>query len=352
MLNRADYNFVVRYGEVTPDGVAVFDLNTRKFVYMNRFLRKILGLEERQTLDTGESVLKFVHPDDLVYAEDRYRELLSIGCLAPIELRILQPDGNIRYINIEVLWLEDCYTFALFVKDVSTLRDHEEFVVKISAQKDTLLDMLLHNLSGPLYLSRDAVKLMQQEADPESRRLVNIIAESTAHCLDIIQQFLREEHTESTEVTVRRSRFNVVDKIRIIVNLISELNKEKQISLASELQDNFITSDAVKFFQVIHNILSNAVKYTNDNGIIDIKVTGGKQNVKITILDNGVGVPEELRDRIFHERVVGTPGLKGEPTGGMGLFLCSRLAELIRGLLSYEDVESRGSSFALELPRE
>ena len=46
MLNRADYNFVVKYGEVTPDGVAVYDLNSRNFVYMNRFLRLMLGLEE------------------------------------------------------------------------------------------------------------------------------------------------------------------------------------------------------------------------------------------------------------------------------------------------------------------
>jgi two-component system sensor histidine kinase VicK len=352
MLTRADYNFVVKYGEVTPDGVAVFDLNSRKFVYANRFLNQILGLAERETLDSGESVLKFVHPEDLAYAEDRYRELLSIGCVPPIEFRIMQPDGMVRYVSMEVLWLEDCYTFALFVRDLTALRKHEEFVVNISAQKDTLLDMLLHNLSGPLYLARDVLKLAQKQNAADSAHLVNILSDSTAHCIGIIQQFLQDEHTESTKVSVRRARFSLLDKTRMVVNLISELNKEKRISLSSDLEDNFITSDPVKFCQVVHNLLSNAVKYTTDTGVIDIRITGEKRLVRISITDDGIGVPAELRDRIFHERVKGTPGLKGEPSNGMGLFLCAQLALLIDGRLSYQNVETGGSTFSLEISRE
>lgn len=352
MLNRADYNFVVKYGEVTPDGVAVFDLNSRKFVYVNRFLRHILGMGERETLDSGEAVLKFVHPDDMRYAEDRYRELLSIGCMPPVEIRVMQSGGDTRHISMEVLWLEECYTFALFVKDITALRKHEEFVVKVSAQKDTLLDMLLHSLSAPLYLSRDVLSLLKKESSAEAERMVNIITDSTAHCIEIIQQYLQEEHTESTGVMVRKSRFNLVEKIKIVVSLISQINPSKQISLLSSLEDSFILTDEVKAIQIIHNILSNAVKYTTDTGSIDIHIQESDKAVRVSVSDDGIGVPEKLRDRILNERVTGTQGLNGEPSNGMGLYLCSQLARMINGRISYFPGEGRGSRFVFDLPRE
>lgn len=90
MSHRADYNFVMKYGEVTPDGVAVYDLNSRRFVYMNRYLRYMLGFREAEKLPDSTEIMKLVHPDDLEYAERLYRELLSIGCIAPASFSNLQ----------------------------------------------------------------------------------------------------------------------------------------------------------------------------------------------------------------------------------------------------------------------
>jgi two-component system sensor histidine kinase VicK len=353
MLTRADYNFVVKYGEVTPDGVAVYDLNTRKFVYVNRFLRDILGMAERETLEAGDSVLKFVHPDDMEFVEHHYRELLSIGCMGAAEFRVLRPDSQVRNVSAEVLWLEESYTFALFVKDVTTFRKHEEFVVKISAQKDTLLDMLLHNLSGPLHLSHDLIAAMRKEnGDGEHGRLLNIIADTTAHCIGIIQQFLQNEHAESTNVVVRRSRFSIREKILFIVELVKELNPEKQISFVCEPENSFVISDPVKYCQIVHNIISNAVKYTEDGGQIGVFVSGADHTMAVSVSDDGVGVAAQLRDQLFVQKVSGFPGLKGEPSNGTGLFLCRRLSDLIGGKLTYEPRDQGGSLFTFSIPRE
>lgn len=352
MVTRADYNFILKYGEVTPDGVAVYDLNSRNFVYVNRFLRQILGLGERQKLDRGESLLKLVHPEDLAYAEDRYRELLSIGCIAPAEFRIVHPDAGERHLSAEVLWLEESYTFAIFVKDITVLRSHEDYVEKISAQKDTLLDMILHNLSGPLFLSRDVMKLMTTYSgeDPNLARLTAMMSETTAHCIDIIQQFLQQEHTESLSIMVRKIRFNAEEKAKIILGLLETMNPKKKLSLSAVHADCYVVSDGVKFCQVLHNLLSNAMKYTEDDGEVKVSLVPHAGYIGISVSDNGIGIAEELIPRIFKERVKGRRGKHGEPSRGVGLFLCAKLVGLIGGEITLDRTGPEGTSITFTVP--
>lgn len=298
--------------------------------------------------------MKHVHPDDMAYVEHRYRELLSIGCIAPAEFRVTQGENKLRYLSAEVLWLEESYTFALFVKDITTARDHEEFLVKISAQKDTLLDMLLHNLSGPLHLSRDMIALLasNKSIGADSARLISMMAETTSHCIGIITQFLVEEHTESAETVVKKNRFDIHEKSRIIVDMLREMNKSKHIELRTELQYHHVTSDPVKFFQVIHNLLSNAVKYTEEEGHVSMHISGADNLISISVSDDGTGVSESVRPLLFKQKVEGEPGLRGEPSQGMGLLLCSRLAKALGGTLSYEPRKGRGSVFRFEMPQD
>ncbi len=350
MLNRAEHNFVVKFGEISPDGVAIYDLNSRKFVYMNNFLLKMLGLSVPAEQIAGDDLLKIVHPEDLDYADHRYRELLSIGCMAPSELRVTAGNQTWRHLSLDVLWLEESYSFAVFAKDITALRNHEDYVVKISAQKDTLLDMLLHNLSGPLYLSRDVLALMKNKAgEKENEALLAMMKDTTSHCIGIIQQFLIGEHTESVGVMVNKSRFDALEKTRIILDLLSAMNKSKKFKLHTSLKDSYVESDPVKFCQIIHNILSNAVKYTAEDGLVEIEVQREEDALKIAVADDGVGVEEELKPFLFTQRVQGKCGLQGEPSTGLGLFLSRQLADLIGADLNYVPLD-KGSKFTFSLP--
>ena len=354
MITSAGYNFIVKYGEVTPDGVAVYDLNSRSFVYLNRFLREMVGVNKNTESCPGEAFVEFVHPDDLVYVDQRYREMLSIGCIAPIEFRIVHPVNGIRLMSVEVLWLEESYTFAIFAKDITMLRQYESYVEKISAQKDTLLDILLHNLSGPLYFSRDLLRTMSagESAEASAAKMVSMLSETNHQCIEIINQFLHEEHNESLSVAVRKVRFDILEKSSIVLNLLAGSHKEKKLALRSALPDNHIVSDPVKYFQVLHNLLSNAVKYTDDQGEIVVKIDRIKDSTIIRVSDNGSGVPENIRDDLFLRKVKGAPGRNGEPSRGIGLFISHRLVKLMGGTLRLESTGPQGSVFLVTLPDE
>ena len=354
MDNRADYNFIVKYGEITPDGVAVYDLNSRRFVYVNRFLSQIFEGTDKNLKEDASSIMKIVHPEDLAYVENRYRELLSIGCIAPIEFRIVV-QGQIKYLSCEVLWLEESYTFAMFARDMTAQKEHEDYVIKFTAQKDTLLDMLIHNLSGPLYMSREVLNLvgrngMEQSEDVDKQ--LGLLRESTEHCINIINDFLKEEHEESTRISVRHTRVDIAEILEVSVKIVREMNSEKKFDIKIGVANRNMNSDPIKFLQIAENILSNAVKYTPDNGVISIQVTEDGPWVKFQFKDNGTGIPPALLSQLTKQRVLGLAGLRGEKSNGLGLFVIAKLVDLMKGKITIESVENEGSTVTVILPRE
>jgi two-component system, OmpR family, sensor histidine kinase VicK len=354
MFDRADYNFIIKYGGLTPDGVAVYDLNSRKFVYLNRFFERIFGMPGDELLEDPKLIIDRVHPDDLGFLDNRYRELLSIGCIGPTEFRIMFSNGSIRFLSAEVLWVEDSYTFAIFVKDINPQRIHDEYVLSFTAQKDALLDMLIHNLSGPLYLSRDVLKHMGENNGKDGHDFEKthaMVLQNTEQCLDIVNDFLKREHVESVNTFVIKTRFALPEKINLTLALMKQMNPGKKFTLNTPAHGLNISSDAVKFCQVVHNVLSNSVKYTRDDGHIDITVTEEEQAYRIDVRDDGTGIPEELKSRLFKERVDGKPGLKGEKSNGMGLYIVKQLMHMLGGDVKLGDAE-RGTTVVIEIPQE
>jgi two-component system, OmpR family, sensor histidine kinase VicK len=355
MHNRADYNFIVKYGEITPDGVAVYDLNTRTFVYRNRFLSNIFEGDDEGFQQNASAIMKLVHPEDLSYVEDRYRELLSIGCIAPTEFRI-SVGGLVKHVSCEVLWLEESYSFAIFARDITSVKEHEDYVVKFTAQKDTLLDMLVHNLSAPLYMSRDVLKAIHGDEEnlngADTNNQFTLLRDSTEHCIDIINEFIKGEHEESTLVSLKSSRFDIPEKLEIAVKMLRAMNKHKNFEIKAQIKNRNISTDPIKFLQVIHNLLSNSVKYTARDGLVMIEAMEEGQWVHFIVRDNGIGIPAALLPQLMKQRVYGTPGLQGEKSNGTGLYIVGQLVEIMRGKVSIESAENEGCTVTVSLPRE
>jgi two-component system sensor histidine kinase VicK len=152
--------------------------------------------------------------------------------------------------------------------------------------------------------------------------------------------------------SVKKTRFDIVDKVEIATKVFREMNRNKKFVIKSGLEDRNISSDSVKFLQIVHNIISNAVKYTADDGTINISILQEANWFVVTISDNGTGIPPALRSHIFKEKVLGTPGLNGEKSNGVGLYLVHQLVQLLGGSITFTSEENVGSTFALRFPKE
>nr|WP_262898843.1 ATP-binding protein [Dawidia soli] len=129
-------------------------------------------------------------------------------------------------------------------------------------------------------------------------------------------------------------------------------NEDKTILVHTDVAPLYISSDDVKFFQVVHNLVSNAVKFTPAEGTVAVDIHDSETTVVITVVDNGVGIPEHLQRHIFERNTpAGRPGLKGEKSIGMGLYIVRKLTELMHGEVTFTSREHAGSTFAITLPK-
>jgi len=347
---------IERIGELSKDGVFIYDLSASVFIYMNDACASLFNLPKDRMMTMPQLVLAMILSEDTYYLGHCFEELKQKRSTDRSEFRLQIADGSIRHMSCDAYFLET-ELIAGFVKDITLDRQHQDYIINYGAKKDTLLDMMTHNLAGPLALSQNLLRWMKEGAaanDVPSEFLVqlNMIQENTQECLDIVNDFLRQEHSESERIYVKKTRFDVLDRITQTLDKLIETNKTKRFRLITKLENLNISTDSVKFFQVIHNLVSNAIKFTPDQGEIDIVVEETPETFIVRVRDNGIGIPSGLQEVLFDKRTKAKrSGLQNQHSSGLGLSIVRNLVELLDGTVSFRTELNRGSEFSIELPK-
>ncbi|MDV7393893.1 HAMP domain-containing sensor histidine kinase, partial [Arthrospira platensis SPKY1] len=127
--------------------------------------------------------------------------------------------------------------------------------------------------------------------------------------------------------------------------------KEKSLQLSLEIKQNPIWFDKAKMSRIFYNLISNAIKYSNEGGKIEIKSYAKDKFLYIDFIDNGIGVPEKQQELIFKRFTRGTNVTnKGISGTGIGLMLSKKIIELHGGKILLESQENVGSKFTVVLP--
>jgi two-component system sensor histidine kinase VicK len=348
---------IERIGALSDDGVFIYNVPEKKFLYFNKTFSRLFNQKSKSLKENASLVTRFLKVEDTYYLRKRFEELMKTGSFTSTEFRLQFNEHTLRHICCDVYALEHRKTLVGFVKDITNAKEHEDFIINTGARKDTLLDMITHNLAGPLNLSKNLLESVKknytEKKKPEIDTDIKILLETTEHCIEIVNDFLREEHTESAHIYVKKSRFDLIEKIKATLEKLKITNPDKKFRLVTKLENLNISTDSVKFFQIIHNLLSNALKFTPENGRIDIIVVEHKKFFTISIKDNGIGIPAKLHPLLFYRRNGSRrPGLKGEKSSGLGLSIARRLIELIDGHIWFKSTENKGSVFYIRLPKE
>jgi two-component system, OmpR family, sensor histidine kinase VicK len=352
----SEHNDIKRIGDLSKDGVFIYNTNLGKFTYVNDIFADVFNTNTDELLKQPRLVLPFIRTEDADYLRHRFTDLVRDHCITNTEFRLHLSDGTIRHLCCDAYLLNDTFV-AGFAKDVSKEKEHEDYIINYGAKKDTLLDMMTHNLSGPLYLSKHILHWVQHTYKDKTpidiSTQLKLIQSNTQECIDIIDDFLKTEHMESERIYVKKTRFDVLERIAATLEKIIVTNKNKRFRLITDLKNLNISTDSVKFFQIIHNLISNAIKFTHDNGEIDILVEERESSFVISVRDNGIGIPTELHDKLFAKNTpAGREGLNNERSSGMGLHIVQMLVGLLNGKVWFESNEAKGSMFSIELPKE
>ena len=361
-------SFIFKYfqelSEETKDIFFAYNVESKEFSFLSPAFEKVWNKSIDSIKSNPASLLETIHPEDKGYLTNTYKQLLKGIKKKDVEFRIRGSNGQIRWLCLTtILMLEEAANQKAIigiVQDITTKKEHYDNLKKFAAKKDSVLEILSHDLNGPLKninglssLIADGIKEYQ---NPEIEKMVDMIANSSARSIKMIREFLRQEFLASANSSFIKKRVNIVNKIKESMEQYKSSEKEggKTFNFSSSNETIFLEVDDYKFMQAINNLISNSLKFTPDgDGIISVNIEDMQNHVLFTVADNGIGIPEKYHDSLFEKFTKARrKGLMGEPSTGLGMSIIKTIVEWHDGKIWFESKENEGTTFYIELPKE
>ena len=236
----------------------------------------------------------------------------------------------------------------------SVVRAKEE-VERASKFKDQFLSTMSHELRTPLNAVLGFSDLLADERygplNDRQQRYVSHIHTGGKHLLKLISDILDLSKIEAGRMELTREDVKVAAAFTEVISALYPLAEKKSQALLQELEPNLcVHADAMRFKQVLTNLVGNAIKFTPEGGRIELGARHVDGQVRIEVRDNGPGIPPEQQQRIFEAFVrLAQAGSATEGTG-LGLAITSSLVELHGSKLGIESQPGEGACFYFSLP--
>ena len=232
----------------------------------------------------------------------------------------------------------------LTLQDVTYLRDQE-------ARREHLMATLSHELRTPLTSLRMAGDLLARADLPSNsnvRSLIDAAREDVSRLEDVAQRLLELSRSRAMSIGLEREKISLRDLAVRGARIFELQAREAGVALETDLAAGVpnITGDATKLGWALSNLIGNALRYTPPGGAIRIALATAGDAVRLSVADNGPGIPPAQRERIF-ERFA-----QGEEPGaaGLGLSIVRDVVQAHGGRIFLESELGRGSRFTIELP--
>lgn len=352
-----------RLFETAKDGVLILDAETGKILEANPFMAEL----------SGYAVADFIG-----------KELWEIGLFRDqsaneAAFRELQQKGFVRYDHlplkstfeqqVEVEFVSNVYesdhrrVAQCNIRDISVRSRLEKQTQRQAAElsdlhrrKDEFLAMLSHELRSPLAPISNAVGLLSLQKGSENviqAQARSIIERQMKHMQRLVDDLLEVSRITTGQVQLRRERVVVSRIVEGAVETARPLIEERKQQLLVSMPPDpiWLSADISRMEQVLVNLLTNAAKYTSENGHIWLTVQREMDSCVLRVRDNGVGISRELLPRIFDLFTQAERSLDRSQGGlGIGLALVQRLTNLHGGTVEAHSDIGQGSEFIIRVP--
>jgi len=222
--------------------------------------------------------------------------------------------------------------------------------------KDRVFSIIAHDLKSPIASLIQNSELINLDEPFEKRNEILSSFKKLAHSAgELIDNLLYWGRSQGDQITYHPKECDLAEIIQENLKLFDEVSKQKSIALNLQtIQESTAFCDEELIHIVLRNLISNALKYSKREGKVTLRVfkkTEVADRLFISIEDDGVGIPESLREKLFgEEEMVTTPGTEMEKGTGLGLKLCHDLVRINQGNILVESEEGKGTKFIFDLP--
>ncbi len=239
----------------------------------------------------------------------------------------------------------------------NTIKEKEEEAKKTDIAKDEFLAMITHELKTPLVPIQGYSDILLGEhlgkLNDKQKERIQIIKSSSESLLSIISDLLDAQKLELGQLSMKILNTNIKETIDKAIESLKPEAEEKNIEINSNVVDLTIKHDQERIGQVMTNLIKNSLVATEPNtGKIEISMEDLPSEIKISIKDNGIGIPQDKQKELFKKFYQVDATLTRERGGsGLGLAICKGIIESHKGDISMESVPNQGSTFSFTIPK-
>ena len=233
----------------------------------------------------------------------------------------------------------------------------EENLVTLNATKDKFFSIIAHDLRNPLGNFKEVTKLLHEsynEFEEEERlEFIGLMKNSSQRIYSLLENLLEWSRTQRGLINFNPIHFDLCEIVKNTFALSLLSADAKKIKLINKVETSLeIFGDINLLNTVIRNLVSNSIKFTNENGSIEVDFKSSSKSNLIMIKDSGVGISKETLYKLFKiDSSVSTLGTSLETGTGLGLILCKEFVDIHKGKIWVESELGIGSTFFIELPK-
>lgn len=252
----------------------------------------------------------------------------------------------------------------MFVAEKSLL-DGQKIISKqnddlelVNNTKNKLFSIISHDLRNPIGNYMNVSRLLYNDyyniTREERLNFLRLLKDSSENIYLLLDNLLSWSKSQQGLITVNIEKVSLSHIVSNILDILNSQSFQKQIKVNNHITNGTIINSDPKIISIIlQNIITNAIKFTPENGVIAIDEFQDNEFVTIAISDNGIGMNQDIMDSLF---VIGSSinrqGTNKEPSSGLGLIISKEFIEKLGGSLVVESEEEKGSTFFVNIPKD
>ncbi|UJP65946.1 sensor histidine kinase [Mongoliitalea daihaiensis] len=237
------------------------------------------------------------------------------------------------------------------------LKAQQAQLLELNATKDKFFSIIAHDLRSPfnaiMGLSDLLVEQVKQKDYSSIEQYAGIIRRSSQKAVNLLMNLMEWSRSQTGRMEFNPKRFDLIESILETIALFDEVASKKGIVILDKLPPKAtVFADLAMINTVLRNLISNAIKFTRQEGEITVAVVAKNEHeLTVSVTDNGTGIGKNRLEKLFQiDASQSTLGTANEHGTGLGLILCKEFVEMHGGMIWVESEELKGSSFYFTLP--